>query len=378
MSDLRAPAPSPRGRAFARVLARGRRRLRPAAARAALVNGAAAGAPVAIALAVGALVLVATGSDPREIYPLLAREAFGGPDQIGATLAAATPLLFTGLATAVAFRAGVFTLGVEGSFVLGGLTAAVVGAQVGALPGPTAVAVTLLAATAAGLAVAVVPAVLRARWSVDEVVTTLMLNFVVVGVTGWLVQSHLQVRGAANSATAFIARSAELPRLAPPSELHAGLLIALALVAAYAVWIRRSARGYEFRMVGANPRFAAAHGIDVGRVVLLAIVGAGAVGGLGGGVHTLGTVHRFVAGFSPGYGFLGLAIALLGRRSAIGVLVCAVLFGALASAGATVQLFASIPLEIVTILQGVIMIFAVTRFARPAVGGRRPEPEAAR
>lgn len=326
-----------------------------------------AAAPVAIALAVGAVVLLATGSDPAEIYPLLAREAFGGPDQILSTLAAATPLLFTGLATAVAFRAGVFTLGVEGSFVFGGLAAAVVGAAAGGLPGPVGMLAGMLAAVAAGLAVALVPAVLRARWQVDEVVTTLMLNFVVTGVAGWLVQSFLQVKGEANSATAFVAEGAQLPRLAPPSEVGLGLVIALALVAAYAPWVRRTSRGYEFRMVGASPRFAAAHGIDVSRVVLLAILAAGAIGGLGGGVHALGTVHRFVAGFSPGYGFIGLAIALLGRSSAIGVAVCAVLFGALTSAGTTVQLFASIPLEIVNVLQGVIMIFAVSRFALPAI-----------
>jgi ABC-type uncharacterized transport system permease subunit len=343
--------------------------LRPRAAPAAL----GALAPVVIALFVGGVVLWATGSDPVTIYALLAREAFGGPDRIMDTLAAATPLLFAGLATAVAFRGGVFTLGVEGSFVFGGLAAAVVGAHVAGLPGPVAITVTLLAAVAGGLAVAVVPAVLRARWAVDEVVTTLMFNFVVTGLTGWLVVSFLQVRGEANSATAFIAENARLPRLAPPSELDAGLIIALVLVAAYAPWVRWASRGYELRMVGANPRFAAAHGIDVGRVVLIAMLAAGAIGGLGGGAHALGTVHRFVAGFSPGYGFAGLAIALLGRHSAAGVALCAVLFGALASAGATVQLFASIPLELVYVLQGVVMIFAVSRFALPRRSLRRAE-----
>jgi ABC-type uncharacterized transport system permease subunit len=303
--------------------------------------------PVVIALGLGAVVLAATGSDPMTIYVLLFREAFGGQEQILNTLAAATPLLFTGLATAIAFRAGVFTLGVEGSFVAGGLAAAVVGARVAALPGPIAIIVALLAGVAAGLLV----------------VTTLLLNFVVTGVTGWLVQSFLQVRGEANSATAFVAGNAQLPRLAPPSEVDLGLLIALALVVAYAPWVRRASRGYEFRMVGTTPRFAAAHGIDVARVVLLAILAAGAIGGLGGGAHALGTVHRFVAGFSPGYGFIGLAIALLGRSSPVGVALCAVLFGALTSAGTTVQLFANIPLEIVNVLQGVIMIFAVSRFA---------------
>jgi general nucleoside transport system permease protein len=120
-----------------------------------------------------------------------------------------------------------------------------------------------------------------------------------------------------------------------------------------------------------SPRFSVAHGIDVRRVILVAMLAAGAVGGLGGGVHALGVVHRFVAGFSAGFGFTGIAIALLARFSATGVVLCSVLFGALASAGSTVQLFADIPLDIVDVLQGSVMVFAVARFALPRLRGRR-------
>lgn len=321
-------------------------------------------APVAAALVVGAAVLVATGDNPLSVYRLMLREAFGDPNRAAATLTAATPLLFTGLATALAFRAGVFTIGVEGSFVLGGLAAAVVGAQWVGLPGPLLVAAALLAAVVAGVVVAVVPAVLRARWAVDEVVTTLMFNFVAAGVAGWLVNGYLLASGQANSATRSVAAHAELPRLAPPSQLNAGFLIALALVAAYGVWIRHSALGFELRQVGVNPRFAAAQGIFVRRAIVVAMLAAGAIGGLGGGAHALGVVHRFVEGFSPGYGFTGIAVALLGRRGAVGVTVAAVLFGALASSGATIQLFSDIPLDIVNVIQGTVMVFAVVDVVR--------------
>lgn len=328
--------------------------------------------PILLALVVGALVLVATGRNPLSVYRLLGTEAFGDTGRLAATLTSATPLLFVGLATALAFRAGVFTIGVEGSFVAGGLAAAVVGARVGGLPGVLAVVASLAAGVAVGVLVAVVPAVLRAFWGVDEVVTTLMFNFIVSGLTGWLVQSWLQAKGVANSATAFVAPSAELPRLAPPNQLNVGLVVALVLIVAYAGWIRRSSLGYEFRQVGMSPRFSVAHGIDVRRVLLVAMLAAGAIGGLGGGVHALGVVHRFVAGFSAGFGFTGIAIALLARFSAVGVVLCSVLFGALASAGSTIQLFSNIPLDIVDVLQGAVMVFAVAQFTLPRLRRRRP------
>jgi simple sugar transport system permease protein len=165
----------------------------------------------------------------------------------------------------------------------------------------------------------------------------------------------------ANSSTPLVAESAFLPRLLPPSQLSVGIVLALALVIAYGVWVRSTPLGYELRMVGANPRFSAAHGIPVGRVVIVAMLLSGLIGGLGGGVHALGTVHRFVQGFSPGYGFTGIAVALLGRNSALGVVVASILFGALASAGATVQLFSGIPLDIVRVLEGTVMLFAVVQ-----------------
>jgi ABC-type uncharacterized transport system permease subunit len=318
-------------------------------------------APFLIALVIGAVVLLATGHDPLEFYQLLVREAFGGTDRIAATLSSATPLLFTGLATAIAFRAGVFNVGVEGGFVFGGLITATVAAH---LSGPLAIAAALAAGALAGMAVSALPGWLKARWNVDEVVTTLMFNFVVAGLTGWLVTSFLQARGVANSATPLIAKSGWLPDLLPPYALTSGVLIGLTMAVAYALWIRYSMLGYELRQTGLNPRFAAAQGIRVNRVIIVSMLLSGAIAGLGGAAHALGVVHRFVDGFSPGYGFTGIAVALLGRNSAIGVVVGAILFGALASAGTTAQLFSDIPLDIVDVLSGTVMIFAVVRLWR--------------
>jgi simple sugar transport system permease protein len=223
----------------------------------------------------------------------------------------------------------------------------------------------LLASAALGGAWLAAPGALRARLGVDEVVTTLMLNFIAVGITSWLVNGPLLSRGSANSATDLIATNAELPRLMPPTTLHLGFAISLLLVILYGVWSHYAAGGFRSRLVGINPRFSQAVGIDPARVFMTMMIVSGAIGGLAGGIHALGLVHRFVGGFSPGYGFTGIAIALLARNSAAGVIVASILFGALSSAGANIQLFSNVPIEIVQILQGAVMIFAVAHLGLP-------------
>lgn len=324
-----------------------------------------AGLPVLIALLVGAVVLAATGHNPLQIYGRLLVEAFGTPSRIDATLAATTPLLFTAVAAAFAYRAGMFTIGVEGSFVLGGLTAAVIGAQMASVPSPFAAIVALIGALVAGLAVAVVPALLRAWWRVDEVVTTLMFNFIVAGLAGWSVQTFFQEVGQANSATAFVTENAELPAFLPPNQANWGLIIAVGTLVGYALFMRYTTLGFEFRAVGSSPRFSVAQGLRTRTVILVALVGAGLIGGLGGGAHALGIVHRYTAGFSASFGFAGIAIALIARFHPVGIFVGALLFGALNAAGATVQLFINLPVQLIDVLQGTVMVFAVAQFALP-------------
>jgi len=328
---------------------------------------AAVGTPFVFAACLGAAVLAATGYNPLTVYGLMADEAFGGQRRIAASLTAATPLLLTGLAAAVAFRSGIFNVGAEGCFYFGGLVAAVLGFSLTGWPSPLVIPLALGAAAIVGGAWLIAPALARARLGVDEVVTTLMLNFIAIDITSWLVNGPLLARGSANSATSPIGAAAELPRLLPPTTLHLGFLISLGLVALFGLWERFTAAGLRSRLVGASPRFSRAVGIDVPATLVRTMIVSGLIGGLAGAIHTLGLVHRFVAGFSPGYGFTGIAIALLGRNSAVGVAIGAVLFGALASAGATIQLFSDVPIEIVEILQGGVMIFAVAKFG----AGRR-------
>ena len=342
-----------------------------AAGEAWLEKGFALAFPFVAALVVASLVLLVIGKNPLEVFTLMAVEAFGSSNRFAATMSAATPLLFTGVATAICFRAGVFNVGVEGAFVVGGLGAAFIGFALPATLGPMLIPLAFALAVAVSTFWLAVPGYLLARYEIEEVVTTLMLNFVALGVTGYLVNGPLLSEKTGNNVTPLIHESAELARLIPPSTLHAGFLLGLAVVAGYGFWIQRTPAGIENAIVGRNRRFARAIGISIPGTIILVMVISGFVSGLGGASHALGQLHRFAEGFSPGYGFTGMAVALLGRNTAVGILFGAILFGALASAGTTVQLFSDIPLDIVNIIEGTVMIFAVVELGRITLFRRR-------
>jgi len=330
-------------------------------------------APFAVALAIGALVLAATGRSPLGTYRLLVEQAFGSRLAVANTLVATTPLLLAGLATAVAFRGGVFNVGVEGSLYLGAFAAAWVGFTAVGLPGPLLVLLAVAAAVVAGALWALPPAALKAWLGVDEVVTTLMLNYVAIFLTGYLVNEHVLAPGVANSMSPLVAEGARLAPLLPQTQLTLAFPVAVVAAALFAVALRSTTPGYALRMAGLGPRFAAASGIGLAAVVVAAMLVSGTLGGLAGGFQVLGVNYRFVDRFSPGYGFTGIAVALLGRNTAPGILVAALFFGALANGGAMIQLFSDIPIDLINLLQGLVMIFAVVQFSalRRSPGGRR-------
>lgn len=327
--------------------------------------------PVLIALVVSALVLLVIGENPIDTFALMATEAFGSPRRFASTLSAATPLLFTAVGTAICFRAGVFNVGVDGAFLVAGLAAVVTGFSLPAGLGWALVPICLAIAGLFGAAWLFVPGWLLAKLDVDEVVSTLMLNFIAIAITGYLVNGPFLSAQSGNNVTPPVHEAAELSRLMPPATLHSGFLIGLGVLVVYAFWVRRTPAGLEGAWVGLNKRFARAVGVSVPRTIILAMVLSGVVAGLGGAAHGLGQLHRFTDGFSAGYGFTGMAVALLGRNTPIGILFGAILFGALASAGTTIQLFSNIPLDLVNIIQGIVMIFAVVELGRITIRRRK-------
>jgi len=332
--------------------------------------------PIGMALFFGGLVILVTGGNPFRTYWLLGRESFGDWSHIRATLLSSTALLFTSTATAIGFRAGIFTLSAEGAFIAGGFAAAIVGALTMHIAGWVGILLLLLVGFLAGALVALIPALLKAYLEVDEVVSTLMFNFVTAGLVTWLVQSFFLAPRMGNAATVYILPNFNLPEDFLWVRLSAGFFIALLLVLLYSIFINRTRLGYSFRSLGYSKSFARAIGVLESRTVLFAMLLTGGIAGLGGAVHLTGLVHRYVSGFSAGYGFTGLAIALLAKFRPLGLIGGSLLLGAISSAGSTVQLFTDIPLDIINVLQGFIMIAAVIE-GRNLIFTRRHSPKAA-
>jgi general nucleoside transport system permease protein len=319
---------------------------------------------VVVALSIGGIFIAAIGQNPFEIYALMLRESFGTGYGLGQTLFRATPLVFTGLAVAVGFRAGLFNIGVEGQLYLGGFAASMVGCTLAGLPAVVLLPLAILAAAAAGAVWGAIPGVLKARFGSHEVINTIMMNFIAFALVAYFGRFAYQtstVRTAEVGAGAVIPRLGEwLPALFAPlkgTPANLSLFIALATALAAGVLLFRTRRGYELRAVGLNAPAAEYGGISIGRSHALAMALSGAIAGVGGINFVLGYKHYFEQGFSAGAGFLGIAVALIGRNHPAGVIVAALFFGALSYAGLVIN--ERVPRELVEMLQGLVILSAI-------------------
>lgn len=334
-------------------------------------TGARFAATFLIALTVGAIVISVSRQSPREAYSLLLAGAFGSREGVADTLLCATPLILTGLATGVAFRTGVFNVGVEGCLYLGAFAAAWVGFTFTSLPRWVLIPLAVVLSSLVGGVWSLLPAALKVRLGVDEVVSTIMLNYVAMLFTSYLVNYPFLPPGVANSMSAPVATQARLARLLPPSQLNTSLIWAL-LAAAIVAWLYwKTTLGYEMRMVGSNSAFARVCGVNVGAVIYKSMWISGMLGGLAGAAQVLGVNYRFIDGFSPGYGFDGMTVALLANNDPAGIVVGALLFGALRNGGSTIQLFSSIPMSLVDILQAVVVLLVTAELALPRLRYRK-------
>jgi len=313
---------------------------------------------IELALLAGGIILELSGKDALDTYGVLFEWGLGTPRARANSLLAATPIIFTGLGTAIAFRAGIFNVGVEGSLYMGALFAAWVGFTFTDLPALPLIALAFAVGAVAGGLWGLVPGYLKARLRVDEVVTTIMLNYVAIEFTSYMVQSGpFFVPGMANAMSKTVAEQAQLPQLVERSQLNASFILALLAVVVVIILMSRTRLGFSARMVGDNPLFARWSGIMVGRTILLVMFVSGLFGGLAGAGQVLGVHYNFTARFSRGFGFDGMTIALLGRNSPVGVLIGALLFGALRSGGTTIEVFTDVPIDLVDIVQALIIFF---------------------
>ncbi len=316
---------------------------------------------IALGLLVGAIIILMIGGNPIEAYKALFIGAFGDKNKIANTLARSTPLIFSGLAVAFAFRCGLFNIGVEGQMFVGALAAAYVGANVTGLPKVIHLPLTVISAMLAGGLWAAVPGVLKAKRGVHEVINTIMMNFISYALIAFLVTDVLRAPGQ-TPRTVGILPSAQLARLSElvnwsNSRLNTGFLIGLAACAVIYYLLWKTTVGYEVRSVGLSPMAAEYGGINSNQKIILAMVISGALGGLAGAERILGFDRALILGFSPGFGFEGIAVALLGRNHPVGVLLGALLFGALSNGGAWMNFSTDVPVDLIVVLQAVIIFF---------------------
>jgi ABC-type uncharacterized transport system permease subunit len=318
---------------------------------------------VLVALLIGGVIIWLSGGRPIESYLHIFKAAFGSPGVFSDTLVKATPLILTGLACALAFRMKLWNIGAEGQFFMGAWSAsAVVLAPL--LPANTPPLIMLSAMAAAGAAGGalwgLIPGFLKARFNVNEIITTLMMNYIAESWVQYWVFGSWSERGFQMSPmfpkTAWLPRLSDYARSIPAFSgltLHLGM--AFGLLAAIVVWfiIYRSRWGYEIRLIGDNPSAARYAGIDIVRNVTLVMMLSGAIAGLGGMSEISGVVHRLQDRISPGYGFTGIIIAWLAKLNPFGVILVSILFGGLLLAGREIQ-----PSGVPRMLQGIIL-FAV-------------------
>jgi simple sugar transport system permease protein len=311
---------------------------------------------VAIALLAGGIVLALSGENPIPAFEALFSGAFGGQREIAETLVMAAPLILGGLAFAVAARAGLFNIGIEGQMVVGALFAGLTAAWNPGLPIFVHLPLALLAGMVAGGFWGLIPGFLKAKTGAHEVITTIMLNYLAYRISTVVIgQEDFSLVNPALQATQPAVDSARLPRLIEGTRLHAGIFIAL--VAAVIVWflLYRTVFGYKIRTVGLSRGAAAFAGISWGRTIALAMLLSGLLAGLGGTVDALGLQGRYY-NITLGIGFTSIAVGLVGRNTPAGVVLAGLLFGALASGATKMQNTAGISRDIVYVLLAFVIL----------------------
>jgi simple sugar transport system permease protein len=338
---------------------------------------------VLCAFAVGALVVVFVGDSPVETFQLLLGSAFSWPEGIGYTLFFATPLIFTGLAVAVAFRGGLLNIGAEGQLYIAAFATAWAGITFASLPAVVLVPLCAVTGILAGALWGAIPGVLKARFGSHEVINTIMLNFIAVALVGYLTQYHYRAPGDPIMQSVPIAAAAHLPRLGRfvpglPQRIPLNVAFLLALVACWLVYVLlwKTKWGYEIRATGMNPAAAEYGGISVGGSVVVTMAISGGLAGMVGINEVLGYRYRYYDGFSDNYGFTGIAVALLGRNHPVGVVAAALLFAVLQRGGMPVDAFTQrVSKDIVTILQALVILFVAAEAMFRGRRARRPLPE---
>lgn len=327
---------------------------------------------VVLILVLMSLAMIAAGTSPVDGFTALFVGALGGRNQIGETLVATTALLFPALGICLAFRAGLFNIGAEGQLLIGALCAGALGAVL-LVPGPVGIALMLIAGAIGGGAWGAIAGWMKARFGANEIISTLMLNFVAAYLALDLVSGPLKGPLAAGAETAWLDPKYWLPTLLPATRLSIALVLALALALVLQWMFSRTVFGYDLRASGEAPEAARRSGINLARLTWLALTLSGAIAGIGGATIVSGELHRFNTQLSPGYGFTAIAVALVGDLQPLWICIAAFGFGILESGGLAMQASAQVPKDAIHVIEGlIIFVLAARRYVATRVEGTLP------
>lgn len=316
-------------------------------------------AAIPIALILGGVVLLLAGYNPITAYEAMWQGAFKDRTAFTEVLIKATPLIFIGAGLAVAFKCSIWNIGAEGQFYVGAVMATVTGLYLGALPRFILMPLVLIMGALGGALWGMLAAFLKNRFGAPEVVTTIMLNYIAIYITGYLVTGPMIETKGLFPQTPKISQAAWLPRFLPPTRLHAGFIIALLVAFLLYILLFKTSVGYTIRAVGINPLAARYAGIDVKKNILLAMGISGGAAGLAGAVEIAAISYRLYQLISPGFGFDGIAVALLVNNNPLGVIFSGFLFGALRSGAEVMMMTAKVPSVLVYFIQGLVILSVV-------------------
>lgn len=310
---------------------------------------------VLLSFLVGAILIACIGGNPSEAYQYLFRGAFGNLSNFGETVVKAIPLIFTGLAATFAYKCGVFNLGAEGQFVMGATASIWVSTTFNGLSGVPLIILSLLSGILAGGIWGYIPGILKITRGLNEMIVSIMLNYIAILFMGFLYTGPLRDGNLPQTA----AVTAKLARFVGNTRIHVGIILALLLALILYYFLFYTSKGFQLRAVGLNQTASQFNGYPVKKLMLMSFIISGAIAGLGGSVELHGTQFRLMAGFGDGYGFDGVAIALIGQLNPLGTVMVAYLFAVLRAGATTMQVGTGLPTSVIDIIQALVIIFAV-------------------
>lgn len=313
---------------------------------------------ICIGLVLGTVFVLLGGYDVLEVYSYLIRGSLGSVSALSSTIRWTTAFLLCGVASGIAFKGGMFNMGTEGQLYMGAISATLVGIYCKGLPAIAHIPLCMLAGMVAGAIWASIPALLRVYWNTSEIVVTLMMNYIAINFTSFLVKEYFLTTGVFGDSltTDELAATARFPVFGG-SPISFGFILGTLLIIAYILFFTKSKRGFEIKVSGVNPDFAKFSGISVNKVRISVMLMSGMVAGLAGAAEIMGVQGRFLSGFSPDFGTSGMLVALLGNSSGIGIYISAIFMGILKAGSLTLERSAGVSRALAVVIQALIICF---------------------